>query len=77
MKNADKIRNMTDEQIARFLWTWKINSVSLFLSQGGQGSLNARDIRAWIVSDKWICPENQVGEDFVFDQDFNLKGEWR
>lgn len=73
MSNADKIRNMTDDQLARFLWTWKINSVSLFLTQGGQDSMTAKEMQEWISSDNWVCPENKVAEDFLYDQEFNLK----
>ena len=73
MNNADRIRNMTDEQLQRFLWTWKINSVTLFLTQGGANSQNARDIGEWLKTDEWVCPENEVGEDFVYNQDFELK----
>ncbi len=73
MSNADKIRNMTDDQLARFLWTWKINSTTLFLAQGGQDSMTAKEMREWISSDNWVCPENRVGEDFLYDQDFNPK----
>lgn len=73
MSNADKIRNMTDDQLARFLWTWKINSVTLFLAQGGQDSMTAKEMQEWLHSNDWVCPENKVGEDFLYDQDFNLK----
>ena len=75
MTNADKIRQMSDKQLARFLWIWKINSIAAFLANGGYGSMNARDIGDWVdqTDDTFVCTETLVGDDFIFDQDFNDK----
>jgi hypothetical protein len=35
LTNADKIRNMTDQELNTFLWKWKINSISGFITGGG------------------------------------------
>ena len=72
MTNADKIRQMSDEQLSRFLWIWKINSITTFLTQGG---MNAKDVREWLdqTTDTFICTETFVGDDYIFDQDFKDK----
>ena len=71
MTNADKIRQMSDEQLARFLWIWKINSVTTFLTQGGMNSMDAKDMREWVGQ----TTETFVGDDYIFDQDFNDKAD--
>jgi len=75
MTNAEKIRQFDDEQLARFLWIWKINSVTTFLTQGGMNSMDAKDMRAWLdqTTDTFICTETFVGDDYTFDQDFKDK----
>ena len=78
MTNAEKIRQMSDRQLARFLWIWKINSVSAFLANGGYGSMNAVDIGSWVdedAEDTFVCTETYVGDDYIFDQDFNTKAD--
>ena len=78
MTNAEKIRQMSDRQLARFLWIWKINSVSAFLANGGYGSMNAADIGSWVdedAEDTFVCTETYVGDDYIFDQDFNTKAD--
>ena len=75
MTNSEKIRQFDDEQLARFLWIWKINSVTTFLTQGGMNSMDAKDMRAWLdqTTDTFICTETFVGDDYIFDQDFKDK----
>ena len=75
MTNSEKIRQFDDEQLARFLWIWKINSVTTFLTQGGMNSMNAKDMREWLdqTTDTFICAETFVGDDYIFDQDFKDK----
>lgn len=77
MTNADKIRQMNDEQLARFLWIWKINSVTTFLTQGGMNSMDAKDMREWVgqTTETFVCTETFVGDDYIFDQDFNDKAD--
>lgn len=76
MTNAEKIRAMTDTQLARFLWVWKINSITGFLAKGGMGGMNGKDISEWLdqTIDTFVCLETYVGDDWIFDQDFNKKG---
>lgn len=76
MTNAEKIRQMTDEQMGRFLWIWKINSITGFLENGGQGGMNAKEIEKWLnqSEDTFVCLETHVdSNDWIFDQDFNIK----
>lgn len=76
MTNAEKIRQMTDEQMGRFLWMWKINSITGFLENGGQGGMNAIEIEKWLnqSEDTFVCLETYVdSNDWIFDQDFNTK----
>lgn len=75
MKNAEKIRQFNDKQLARFLWTWKINSISTFLANGGMGSMNLKDMDEWLdqTTDTFVCIETFVGDDYMFDQDFKVK----
>lgn len=77
MTNADKIRQMSDEQLARFLWIWKINSVTTFLTQGGVNNMDAKDMREWVgqTTETFVCTETFVGDDYIFDQDFNDKAD--
>ena len=72
MTNGDKIRNMTDEQLRLFLWTWTINTVSGFLQYGGKGAMNAADLKEWVKADAstFVCRETLVAEGFAYNQDF-------
>ena len=51
MTPADKIRQMTDEELHKFLWELKINSITRFLKRGGAGIMNAYDQRIWLQSE--------------------------
>ena len=74
LKNADKIRNMTDEQLNNFLWTLKVNQLSLFFESGFTKTMNAQDQLEWLQSeDGFVCPETKVPEEMIYDQDFNEK----
>lgn len=50
MTNAERIRNMTDEELNKFLWWFKISEVSAFLTKGGAGVLNALEQKEWLQS---------------------------
>ena len=52
MTNADKIRNMTDEELNQFLWRWKINSIAGFLTHGGAEMINAKEQRIWLKEEE-------------------------
>lgn len=77
MTNGEKIRNMTDEQLYRFLWTFKTNSVALFLEFGGQNQMNATELKEWIKADDstFVCNETYVEEGMTYDQNFNWRKE--
>lgn len=73
MKNRDFIRSLDDDRMARFLYTWSINCVTSFLQHGGLYLMNAKEMREWLDSTEFVCEETRVAEDFVFDQNFNLR----
>ena len=73
MKNGDYIRAMDNDRLSRFLWTWELNALTNFMQYGGQRSMNGSQLRKWLESENFVCPETEVGEDFVYDQEFNLK----
>ena len=50
MTNGDRIRNMTDEELNKFLWWFKIAALSAFLSKGGAGVRDAEEQRLWLQS---------------------------
>lgn len=73
MRNADRIRSMTDEQMGNFLWTWEINALSSFLEHGGTRLMNAAELERWLDSEEFVREETRVGEDFDYGQDFRMK----
>ena len=77
MTNGEKIRNMSDDQLCRFLWTFKTNAIGLFLQYGGQNQMNAVELGKWIkASEKtFVCNETLVEDGTAYDQDFNLRKE--
>ena len=75
MKNGDYIRSLDDDKLARFLWIWSINYLSGFMKDGGAGLMNCSNLRKWMDSEQFVCEETKVPDEFVFDQNFELKGE--
>ena len=73
--NGDYIRQMDNDRLARFLFIWQVNFISMFFESGFTDTMNAQQLKEWIRSNEWACKEVEVGEDFVFDSEFNLKGE--
>ena len=75
MNNADKIRNFTDEQLKHFLWVWQINTLTLFCESGGKKQMDVKQLSEWLSADEstFVCPQTEVDQDFIFNQDFNLK----
>lgn len=51
--NADRIRAMEDEELNRFLFTWKINAIAGFLEKGGQGGTDAQEQLRWLKEHDW------------------------
>ena len=75
MLNGDFIRNMDNDRLGRFLFTWGINTMVSFMEQGGCGPMDAKELREWLDADEFICNQTRVGKDFIYDQNFNLKRE--
>ena len=50
MTNGDRIRNMTDEELNKFLYWFKISVTAAFLSKGGAGVMDAEEQRLWLQS---------------------------
>lgn len=73
MSNGDYIRAMDDERLVRFLWTFKINTLMLFLRSGGEESMNAAEMSEWIRQEDFVCKETKVDDCFVYDQNFDMK----
>ena len=73
MKNGDYIRSLDDDRLARLLFIWGINTLSLFLEYGGLRVMDAKQIRDWLDKLDFMCDQTLVPKDFVFGQDFFLK----
>lgn len=76
LSNADKIRNMTDEELNNFLWTFKTNQLGLFFNHGFAQTMSWPDQLAWLQQeDGFVIPETTVDPSMVYDQNFKLKEE--
>ena len=76
LSNADKIRNMTDEELNNFLWTFKVNQLSLFFEHGFTKTMDWKQQMGWLQSeDNFVVPETLVLEDMTYDQNFKEKEE--
>ena len=76
LSNADKIRNMTDEELNNFLWTFKVNQLSLFFEHGFTKSMDWKQQMAWLQQeDGFVTPETTVDPSMVYGQDFKAKEE--
>ena len=73
MKNGDYIRSLDDDRLARLLFIWGVNTLSLFLQYGGLRVMDAKQIREWLDKLDFMCDQTLVPKDFVFGQDFFLK----
>ena len=73
MKNGDYIRSLDDDRLARLLFIWGINTLSLFLEYGGMRIMDARQLREWLDKLDFMCDQTLVPKDFIFGQDFFLK----
>lgn len=64
MKNADRIRTMTDEELWHFIWWWQINTIKVFMTAGGfQDMLDAQQIYEWLQSEEFKCKMTRTPED--------------
>ena len=76
LSNADKIRNMTDEELNNFLWTFKVNQLSLFFKHGFTKSMDWPEQLAWLQQkDGFVIPETTVDPSMAYGQDFKAKEE--
>ena len=76
LSNADIIRNMSDEELNNFLWTFKTNQLGLFFNYGFAQTMNWPDQLAWLQrEDHFVVPETLVPEDMTYGQDFKEKEE--
>ena len=76
MKNGDFIRSLDDDRMTRFLWTWSLNCVTSFLTYGGTKLMDAKQLKEWLNSTEFVCEETRVGDDLIFDQNFDLVEEY-
>lgn len=64
MKNADRIRAMTDEELRRFIWWWQINSIRVVTTAGGfREMLDAQQLYEWLQSEEFKCEMTRTPED--------------
>lgn len=76
MSNADIIRNMSDEELNNFLWTFKVNQLSLFFEHGFTKSMDWKQQMEWLQQkDGFVTPETAVDPSMVYGQDFKAKEE--
>ena len=74
LSNADRIRAMTDEELNNFLWTFKVNQLSLFFEHGFTKSMDWKQQMAWLQQeDGFVIPETTVDPSMVYGQDFKAK----
>ena len=73
MTNGDFIRDMDNDRLARFLWTWGINTLTSFMIDGGTKVFDAQQLRKWLDGEEFECIQSHVSSDFIYDNDFNLK----
>ena len=76
MTNADIIRNMTDEELNNFLWTFKTNQLALFFDKGFTRTMGWKQQMEWLQQeDGFVVPETTVDPSMVYGQDFKDKEE--
>ena len=67
---------MTDEELNNFLWTFKVNQLSLFFEKGFTQTMNWKQQMGWLQSeDNFVVPETTVDPSMVYGQDFKAKEE--
>lgn len=64
MKNADRIRAMTDEELRRFIWWWQVNAIRVVTTTGGfREMLDAQQLYEWLRSEEFKCEMTRTPED--------------
>lgn len=82
MTLAEKIRNMSDDEIARMLWWYSINCITSFLKYGGEHMKNFAEVNKWVrgeydPNDIWLAgpeknsPDEKGEGDAGTDMDSN------
>ena len=67
---------MSDEELNNFLWTFKINQLSLFFEHGFTKSTDWKQQMEWLQQeDGFVIPETTVDPSMVYGQDFKAKEE--
>ena len=67
---------MSDEELNNFLWTFKVNQLSLFFEHGFTKSMDWKQQLAWLQQeDGFVTPETTVDPSMVYGQDFKAKEE--
>ena len=76
LSNADIIRNMTDEELNNFLWTFKTNQLGLFFDKGFTQTMDWKQQMEWLQQeDGFVIPETTVDPSMVYGQNFKAKEE--
>lgn len=60
MTNAEKIQTMSIEELNRFLWWWKVNSITNFLEFGGQKLMDAQQQKKWLLEEEGITTPEET-----------------
>ena len=67
---------MTDEELNNFLWTFKVNQLSLFFEKGFTQTMDWKQQMEWLrQEDGFVIPETTVDPSMVYGQDFKEKEE--
>lgn len=67
---------MTDEELNNFLWTFKVNQLSLFFEHGFTKSMDWKQQMEWLQQESgFTVPETTVDPSMVYGQDFKAKEE--
>lgn len=67
---------MTDEELNNFLWTFKLNQLTLFYESGFTKTMDWSEQMEWLQSeDNFVVPETLVPENMTYGQDFKKKEE--
>ena len=76
LSNADIIRNMSDEELNNFLWTFKTNQLGLFFDKGFTQTMDWKQQMEWLQQeDGFVTPEKTVDPSMGYGQDFKAKEE--
>lgn len=63
MKNADRIRAMTDEELQSFAWWWQVNALAAAMRGGFSSLPDAVMIYEWLQSETFKCEMTKTPED--------------